>query len=65
MSERLDGIKKLIGKEKDSEKVISELIYLNPVKIGETALKELFEYRTKGYSNSYVTVATQIIKSRW
>lgn len=48
-----------------SKKVISELIYLNPVKIGETALKELFEYRTKGYSNSYVTVATQIIKSRW
>ena len=48
-----------------SKKVISELIYLNPVKIGETDLKELFEYRTKGYSNSYVTVATQIIKSRW
>lgn len=48
-----------------SKKVISELIYLNPVKIGETALNELFEYRTKGYSNSYVTVATQIIKSRW
>lgn len=48
-----------------SKKVITELIYLNPVKIGETALKELFEYRTKGYSNSYVTVATQIIKSRW
>lgn len=48
-----------------SKKVITELIYLNPVKIGETALNELFEYRTKGYSNSYVTVATQIIKSRW
>ena len=33
--------------------VVHELIYLNPVKIGETAIKELFEYRTKGYSNSY------------
>jgi ribose transport system substrate-binding protein len=42
---------------------ISKLIYSDPIMIGETAMKELFEYRTKGYSNSYVTVGTQIMTS--
>lgn len=46
-----------------SKNIISELIYMDPVKVGESAIKELFEYRTRGYSNSYVTVPTQIMKS--
>ena len=34
--------------------MINELIYLNPKAIGQTAIKELFEYRNKGYANSYI-----------
>ena len=34
---------------------IKELVSLDPEKIGETAVRELFEYRTKGYANSYIT----------
>ena len=34
---------------------IGELVSLDPEKIGETALRELFEYRSKGYANSYIT----------
>ena len=34
-----------------------------PEKIGETAIRELFEYRTKGSANSYITVDVKIAKT--
>ena len=42
---------------------ISELISQNPEKIGESAIEELFEYRTKGYANSYITADVKISRS--
>ena len=39
---------------------IKELVSLDPEKIGETAIRELFEYRTKGYANSYITADVKI-----
>ena len=39
---------------------IRELVSLDPEKIGETAIRELFEYRTKGYANSYITADVKI-----
>ena len=39
---------------------IGELVSLDPEKIGETAIRELFEYRTKGYANSYITADVKI-----
>ena len=39
---------------------IEELVSLDPEKIGETAIRELFEYRSKGYANSYVTANVKI-----
>ena len=42
---------------------IGELVSLDPEKIGETAIRELFEYRSKGYANSYVTADVKIIRS--
>lgn len=33
---------------------IKELISQNPKKVGEAAIRELIEYRNKGYANSYV-----------
>lgn len=42
---------------------ISELISLDPEKIGEQAITELFEYRNKGYANSYISADVKISKS--
>jgi len=42
---------------------IGELVSLDPEKIGETAIRELFEYRSKGYANSYVTADVKTIRS--
>ena len=42
---------------------IGELVSLDPEKIGETAIRELFEYRSKGYANSYVTTDVKTIRS--
>jgi len=42
---------------------ISELFSLDPEKIGETAITELFEYRNKGYANSYISSDVQIQKA--
>ena len=39
---------------------IKELVSLDPEKIGETAVRELFEYRSKGYANSYITSDVKI-----
>ncbi len=43
---------------------IGELVSLDPQKIGERAIRELFEYRTKGYANSYVTADVKINSSQ-
>ena len=42
---------------------IGELVSLDPEKIGETAIRELFEYRSQGYANSYVTADVKTIRS--
>lgn len=42
---------------------ITELISLDPISIGEAAVSELFEYRNKGYANSYIA-ADVIIQRR-
>lgn len=42
---------------------IGELVSLDPEKIGENAIRELFEYRSKGYANSYVTADVKTIRS--
>ena len=42
---------------------ITELFSLDPEKIGERALKELFEYRNRGYANSYVTADVKISRA--
>ena len=39
---------------------IKELFSLDPEKIGEAAVREIFEYRTKGYANSYITADVKI-----
>lgn len=44
--------------------IINELISLDPEKIGETAIKEFFEYRNKGYANSYIAADVKITRSR-
>ena len=43
---------------------IGELVSLDPEKMGETAIRELFEYRTKGYANSYITADVKITKAQ-
>ena len=43
---------------------INKLVSLDTEKIGETALRELFEYRSKGYANSYITADVKITDSQ-
>ena len=43
---------------------ITELFSLDPERIGKAAMKELFEYRNKGYANSYVTAEVKISRAR-
>ena len=43
---------------------ITELVSLDPEKIGESAIKELFEYRRKGYANSYITADVKISRAQ-
>ena len=42
---------------------IYELFSLDPERIGKMAMQELFEYRNKGYANSYVTPEVKITKA--
>ncbi|MBO4639201.1 MAG: substrate-binding domain-containing protein [Treponema sp.] len=42
---------------------ITELFSLDPERIGKAAIQELFEYRNKGYANSYVTAEVKITKA--
>ena len=39
---------------------ITELVSLDPEKIGAAAIREWFEYRSKGYANSYITADVKI-----
>jgi len=43
---------------------VTELISVDPKKIGEQALIEMFEYRTNGYANNYITAEITVKKSR-
>ena len=43
--------------------LITELFSLDPEKIGKAAMQELFEYRNKGYANSYVTAGVKITRA--
>ena len=42
---------------------ITELFSLDPQTIGQAAMRELFEYRNRGYANSYVTAEVKISKA--
>lgn len=44
--------------------LIDDLLTLDPVKIGETAMKELFEFRNNGYANSYITADLIALRSQ-
>ena len=46
-----------------SKGIIDELISLDPEKIGETAVREFFEYRNKGYANSYIAADVKISRT--
>ena len=43
--------------------VISEIIAVDPEKIGVSALKEIFEYLALRHSNKYITAELQIRKA--
>ncbi len=43
---------------------ITELFSLDPERIGKAAMQELFEYRNKGYANSYVTASVKITRAK-
>lgn len=42
--------------------VIKKLVCVDSENIGETAMKQLYEYRTKGYANSYVAADIRVIE---
>lgn len=42
---------------------IAELFSLDPETIGRSAMKELFEYRSNGYANSYITADVTISRT--
>ena len=42
---------------------ITELFSLDPETIGRSAMKELFEYRSNGYANSYITADVTISRT--
>lgn len=44
--------------------IITELISVDPEKIGEVSMVELFEYKNKGYANSYIATEVQISRSK-
>ena len=46
-----------------SKGIIDELISLDPEKIGETAVREFFEYRNKGHANSYIAADVKITET--
>lgn len=42
--------------------VIKELICVDPTNIGETAIGQLYEYRTRGHANSYVAADIKVLR---
>jgi len=46
-----------------SKGLLNELISLDPEKIGEAALKEIFEYIDNGYANSYMAADIKVLKA--
>lgn len=42
---------------------VSELIYLDPEKIGSAAINQIFEYYNLGYANSYISADVKIQRS--
>lgn len=44
--------------------IIKELFAVNPERIGEEAISELFEFKTKGYANSYIAADVQVTRSQ-
>lgn len=43
-----------------SKGIVDELISIDPEKIGETAIREIFEYINHGYANSYIAADIKI-----
>lgn len=43
---------------------ITKLVSLDPEKIGRTAMRELFEYRNRGYANSYISAEIRVRKGK-
>lgn len=43
--------------------IVTELVDVDPFKIGVTAIRELFEYRNSGYANSYIAADVQFLRS--
>ncbi|MCQ2583201.1 MAG: substrate-binding domain-containing protein [Treponema sp.] len=46
------------------KEIIQELISLDPEKIGQKAIQELFEYFTFGYANSYIAADVKITRGK-
>ena len=40
--------------------LLSKLVTLDPVKIGRTAMMELFEYKSRGYANNYISAEIRV-----
>ena len=40
--------------------LIDELVYVDPGKIGEIAMDELFEFRNTGHANSYIAADVKV-----
>lgn len=44
--------------------LISKLVTLDPVKIGRTAMMELFEFKSRGYANNYISAEIRVRKRK-
>lgn len=44
--------------------LLAKLVSLDPVKIGRTAMFELFEYKTRGYANNYISAEIRVRKGK-
>ncbi|MCQ2241902.1 substrate-binding domain-containing protein [Treponema sp.] len=44
--------------------LLTKLVSLDPVKIGRTAMYELFEYRSRGYANNYISAEIRVRKGK-
>lgn len=44
--------------------LITELVTINPEKIGEEAMTALFEYKSKGYTSNYITADVKVWRAK-